>query len=508
MTTYMKIGIFFSLATVLIVVYMLKTAGSMATYDTYTLYVRFEDASGIIPESKVLMSGVMIGRVIDITIEDNVAVAELRLKSKVSVYQDAVAEKKTESVLGSSLIHIKPGREEPELKDGEYIKNVHTHTGMDIMMDKGRSAAERIDRLIENINTVFEKYVHNEDIDATVKSVARLTRDNAERLERNMKYIEYTLRNLAQITGKINRRSESEMERFALLVDKTTEMAERMNRLLEENNENVSESLTAIRDSLKAVTRELENSRQTIRNMESISSDVSDVTGKISRGEGSVGKILEDEKLYEDLKNITDKLSDYADSTLGMQVDVDFRMEYLPVNRTYKTHADLTLMPRKDRFYTIGIVDKPDGKTTQTTTSRRITFEDESGVREYNIVEEKEKRTDDVKFNLLIGRRFGPFSIKGGLIESEGGGGVDYSPLDYFSVSSEIFDFSKDKAPNLRIYSSFEPLFWTMEPFSWIYINAGTHDVLKDERDFFFGAGVHFTDNDLKSIIGSVPASP
>ena len=39
-----------------------------------------------------------------------------------------------------------------------------------------------------------------------------------------------------------------------------------------------------------------------------------------------------------------------------------------------------------------------------------------------------------------------------------------------------------------------------------IGFNGGVDDILwNEERDYFIGAGVRFTDNDIKSILGAIP---
>jgi phospholipid/cholesterol/gamma-HCH transport system substrate-binding protein len=76
----------------------------------------------------------------------------------------------------------------------------------------------------------------------------------------------------------------------------------------------------------------------------------------------------------------------------------------------------------------------------------------------------------------------------------------------------DAFNFSLEglRFPRLRATVRFTP-------FEHVYVNAGVDDVLNNPnrdlltnrllsgRDFFVGAGVYFTDNDLKSILPVIP---
>jgi phospholipid/cholesterol/gamma-HCH transport system substrate-binding protein len=45
-------------------------------------------------------------------------------------------------------------------------------------------------------------------------------------------------------------------------------------------------------------------------------------------------------------------------------------------------------------------------------------------------------------------------------------------------------------------------------PVNWIFINGGIDDIMGVyERDFFVGAGVRFTDQDLRGLVGFIPVN-
>jgi phospholipid/cholesterol/gamma-HCH transport system substrate-binding protein len=89
-----------------------------------------------------------------------------------------------------------------------------------------------------------------------------------------------------------------------------------------------------------------------------------------------------------------------------------------------------------------------------------------------------------------------------GLIESRAGAQVDYGLVEQrLWLSLEAFDFNRelDRDPHLRA-----SLRWDVTPN--VYLRGGYDDFLvRDYESFFVGAGVRWTDRDLKYLLGSVP---
>ena len=96
------------------------------------------------------------------------------------------------------------------------------------------------------------------------------------------------------------------------------------------------------------------------------------------------------------------------------------------------------------------------------------------------------------------------FTLRGGVIESSGGAGVDFELFNKISLSAEVFDFSQEKRPFLRAFANIYPFFdpSLSNPLNWIYVGGGVDNILvKEYRDYFFNMGLRFTDNDLKGIL-------
>ena len=497
MTRAVKIGIFFILCSCCAGIYMYKSADFFEG-DTKTYFALADDAMGLLRDSNVLVAGVVTGKLDKIGLENGKAKFTLKISKDLVIYENAKLEKVMESMLGTYVLALEPGDSSaPVLQENGYIKNVKTDSGMSAAMSK---VSDMMEKTNEMMNRVLE-HENQEKLNKIMDMLVRIAENTTQNVEGNMKMLSSVLKDMSEVMRKVNAKSDSEMERLSKILENTLQLTERMADISSGKDEELNKTLDDVRNSLKLIAEELAASRGAMQDVREITSNVNQITEKVANGEGTVGKLLTDDKLYEDIVKVSDKLTDYADTLLGMKVYVDAHSNYMVLNNSFKTYFDITLQPRKDRFYMLGVVDDPRGNVSHTTTTHTT---DVNGTT-YIVNDDKTVVTDNLKFNLQIGRIFGPVALRGGIFQNKAGFAVDYNPWKYVSLSAELFDFGNGGAPQLRLQGMARPLLWTMEPFSWLYLTAGGEDLANGERDFYFGLGLRFDDDDLKSIIPSVP---
>lgn len=505
MARNVKIGIFFIVVTVITAYYMMKSADWLAKGGTYRLYAYLDDATGLLEDSGILIAGVEVGKIEHIVLDGERAKLSLLIYDRVSVYRDAFLYKEMQSMLGTSMLLLNPGSDkEHPLRDGDWITNVQSKTGLNYTIDKAKVIANRTESIVNNIGEFVEREDFQRKISEMIDLLTKVSKASAQNVEANFALLRITLKNMAELTGKVNANFDHNLAQMEKLVANTIAITEKANKLLGDNDKAISESLQSVRDSLQALSSQIKDAQETINSAKAAMKNMEEITTRIKEGEGNIGKALKDDKLYEHLSNIAEKASDYADSTLGMQVHVDFHSEFRAVNQHFQNEFNLKLQPRNDRYYLIGVVDDPQGRTFEKTTVTEIT--DPAVTPSQRTVIEKEKKTDNgLKFNLQIARTFGDVTVRGGIFENHGGAAVDYLPWKYWQVSSEVFDFTSSDTPNLRAFTNIYPFRWsTVEPFNWLYLTGGADDILRNSaRDYFVGIGLTFTDNDLKGIIGT-----
>ena len=497
MTRALKIGIFFILCSCCAGVYIYKSADFFEG-DTKTYYALADDAMGLLRDSNILVSGVVVGKLDKIGLESGKAKFTLKISKEVPLYENAKLEKVMESMLGTYVLVLEPGDSSvPELKENDYVKNVKTDSGMSAAMNKVTDIMEKTDALMEK---VMERE-NQEKLNKIIDMLVRTTENTTQNVEGSMKMLSSVLKDMSEVMQKVNAKSDAEMEKLSKILENTLKVTDRIAEISDGKDEKLNQTLEDLRSSLKLIADELAASRGAMQDVREITSNVNQVTEKLANGEGTVGKLLTDEKLYEDIVKVSDKLTDYADTLLGMKVYVDAHSNYMVFNNAFKTYFDITLQPRKDRFYLLGVVDDPRGNVSHTVTTHTTDVDGTT----YIVEDDKTVVTDKLKFNLQIGRIFGPVALRGGIFQNKAGFGLDYVPWKYVSLSAEIFDFGSGGAPQLRVQGLARPFLWTMEPFSWLYITAGGEDLINGERDLYFGLGLRFDDDDLKSIVSTVP---
>jgi phospholipid/cholesterol/gamma-HCH transport system substrate-binding protein len=115
--------------------YMTITLGELGLFEdnTYPLTARFTQVTGLRSGSVVNMLGIEVGRVGQMTMDQDkqLAVVELRIQKGVKVYDDAIASIKTEGLIGDRYVSIDAGGSGAELKPGDTI--TETEAPADIM---------------------------------------------------------------------------------------------------------------------------------------------------------------------------------------------------------------------------------------------------------------------------------------------------------------------------------------------------------------------------------------
>ncbi|MFN9068249.1 MAG: MCE family protein, partial [Bdellovibrionales bacterium] len=109
-------------------------------------------------------------------------------------------------------------------------------------------------------------------------------------------------------------------------------------------------------------------------------------------------------------------------------------------------------------------------------------------------LDEKKTYKNKTKFTALYGMNFWDLTVRGGLIESSGGLGIDYHFFrKKLKFTMEAFDFGDT---NLRFQASYKV--------AWgLYVLAGFEDALDNQgkQSGYLGAGLFLTNDDLKLLL-------
>jgi phospholipid/cholesterol/gamma-HCH transport system substrate-binding protein len=100
--------------------------------NAYSLFARFTSVTGLRAGSLVYISGIEVGRVNELHMdqESQKAVVEMRIQKGIKIYDDAIASIRTEGLIGDMYLRIDPGGAGAQLKPGDSI--IETQPSVDI----------------------------------------------------------------------------------------------------------------------------------------------------------------------------------------------------------------------------------------------------------------------------------------------------------------------------------------------------------------------------------------
>ena len=133
------VGIFVLLGLAALVYLTVKLgAGEFVGGDTYTVEARFANTGGLSSGALVMLAGVNVGRVEEITLDpaDYSAIVEMRIRSGVKVPADTMASIKTSGLIGDKYIALAPGAEEEFLEPSARIIETESAVELESLISK------------------------------------------------------------------------------------------------------------------------------------------------------------------------------------------------------------------------------------------------------------------------------------------------------------------------------------------------------------------------------------
>jgi phospholipid/cholesterol/gamma-HCH transport system substrate-binding protein len=424
----------------------------------YILEAAFDSVAGLDTKSSVRMAGVKIGVVELVELEDSRARVTLRINPEVQIVRGTQATIKTMGLLGEKYVEFVPvkGRPRPEgspyYNRGERVQATISPSDVDKLVNQLSAIADDIKQVTASLSQVFGT-------------------------ERGARSMEDILNDLRQTTANIKDFS------YTLRGD-GSEVVMRMNELVASLNGVVGEN----RDNLKMT---MENIREASRSAELALASIENATRKIERGEGTIGKLVNDDSMYNNIDSAAKGISEFTSRAERMKTIIGFRGEYMfPESKTYAT---LELKPRMDQYYILEVTSDPFSKYDRTVTT---TTPGDTIV--------TERYEDELKFSLEFAKRWGNLALRIGLIESTGGiGGDFYAFDDRFKFSVDAWNFNSKEQNNENTHLKATVAYSLGKV---LYVNAGYDNALNSRRSApFLGLGIRFDDEDLKYLIGSMP---
>jgi phospholipid/cholesterol/gamma-HCH transport system substrate-binding protein len=472
-------------------------------YYSYKAY--FDDTSGLNAKAPIKIAGVEIGWVEEINLlADGKAQLIMRIQKNIKLAKNAYAMIHQDGLIGTKNLEIDPG--DPStgflLPGGTLSMPGRTPASVGELLDQFRDIATTIQDITASFKSVFASRKGEENMRVALNSIAVASdriADFSEVLQRTMRNNED---NLNYIVSDLKDSMQNLKEAIPTIKSDFHELAR-----------NLGKTSHQAGDAFSNVSDAAIQGRETLR-------EAGEVVEKINTGKGVLGKLINEEETYTDVKKTVRGFRDYVDKSTGLSIGIDMHSETMLRHTNSKGYFELRLRPNTDYFYQVQLCVDEKGSLT-----RDVIYTERQNQKGYVLkptelpiplewkvllaekVEVTTRRKNDLLLGLQFGKRFDRLAFRIGLFEGAFGAGCDYYvplPTDklHWITTLEAFDFRGWK----HLHHHRPHVKWLNRAFFFknIYSTFGLDDIFsKSSANPFIGGGIRFNDDDLKYFISA-----
>lgn len=492
----------------------------------YLIEAVFKTVSGLEEKAKVRIAGVLVGSVDRVFLRDGLAHVLIRLNDDAVVREDSVVSIASIGLLAEFYIDITAGSQTArKIRPGEVVVGkelidlnqlvaqlaevagtVKTLAGRisETWGGKDSSVARlmnNFDALVDRVNGLVD--ANRAGIHNAIAQIGGLTQETRGLVADNREELRATIANLRDFSATLNQRATD-------LSTQITATAADLRGAVAAGREDLKTLMDTLRsaaakaeraaDSLNSILQKVDtgqgtigrlvNDAGTLTGINRAVDQIGGVAEKINTGQGSLGRLVTDDKLIGKLETSVTSLNNFLTKADKIHLFLGYRGEYLARGGDLKNYVSVKIQPQPDKYYFLELVDDPAGKRSTTETTTEVQQSDGTySVSEKTTVDDLSK----LKYTVQFAKSYGDFTFRGGLLESRGGISLDYQPGgNALRFTVEGWDFGRDKGPHLKFTGRYQL-------YKDLYLNAGVDDWLESgNRSAFLGAGILFSDEDLK----------
>ncbi|KQS39797.1 MlaD family protein [Pedobacter sp. Leaf194] len=284
-----KVGILAAFAIALLIIgYNFLKGNSIFSSET-TLLARYTRVDGLTVSKPVLINGYQIGRVAKLQLEPGGTIlATLSINSKYEIPENSIARLEGTDLLGSKAIVMSLGNSKKMAEDG-FTLNANVEKGLMEQVQPVQKKAEliigKMDSILSSVNSILNPNFQK-NVDKSFNSIAG------------------TLASLETTSKKVDGLVGSESARIEAIFKNVEGITANLNN----NNKKISDILTNINtvtDKFAAA-----NFKETLDNANNAIADLQSVISGIKSGKGSLGLLLNDDKMYNNLNSASKNLDE------------------------------------------------------------------------------------------------------------------------------------------------------------------------------------------------------
>lgn len=297
MTTEFKVGVVVLIG-IAILFYMSFRVGrfGLVAEKGYIITAHFKNTAGLDNKSPVQVAGVDVGRVNKITLDKNMAKTAMTIKEDVKIPVDSRIAIKSFGILGDKYLEIMLGNATTYLKDGDELSNVVSYADYDEIFQNVSVAARNFGQTMDDIKQVLGEG-GKEDLRKSLSNISAASGDFRELLASNKGNVSKIVNNVAAASSKMGP-----------LADKADATLTQINTIVADVGEG------------KGTLGKLVKDDQLYNDAKDIVASLKAVSADIEQGKGTLGKLAKDDSLYieakETMKNVGQFTSALKDGNL------------------------------------------------------------------------------------------------------------------------------------------------------------------------------------------------
>lgn len=438
----------------------------------------FQQVAGLSLQSQVRVAGVKVGTVQEIKLEQGKARVIIGVPDDLPIYADASVQLSSLGILGEKYVDLNQGHSTTGPLAEEAIIPSREGVSLDNLMETLAGIGKDVRGVTSALNQSIGGEEGRQKLDEIVDNIRVLTGEFRAMAQENHGTVNATLANVEAISAELRERLPKLAQQF------------------EDLGRNLNEMVVDAKPEMKGMMTDI---RKLAQNFQSTSENLRSITDKINKGEGTIGKLLNDEATVKKINQAVDNVNELMGGLKTIELRLDMNAARWTKRGDSQAGLNIELAPRRDYWYALGLNSTPDGKIRERTSI--VTPIPGIATTTKEVVVDQ-TFTVSAQFAKRLGEHF---VVSAGIVENKGGGGAEFRAYeDRFRLGALAYDFTKrDDKPNprYRLTSSFQ--FW-----KGLYAQAGVQDLANPElRTFFAGGGVRWKDEDLKKLLGLLGSS-
>jgi phospholipid/cholesterol/gamma-HCH transport system substrate-binding protein len=465
-------------------------------------YTLVNNASGIVPKTHVKTNGVTVGKVDRVVLEGKKTKILFDVDDDVRIPEGSKIVIKEKGLLGDVFLEILRSDEEEDREDipeNGFIPPDDNHFSLSSLISVAGSMGADLKKITSSLAQVLAAEEGISQMKGTLANIKESTDHLKDILKDNKNDLREMIVHLKNVSRDLDGSHFSKMlENLRIASQDLREITQSGRDILAgDNKEKIQNIISSLDETLAHTKIAAEN--------------IKTVTQKIDRGEGTIGKLIHDEKMITEIQGAVEDVRSILRPATKLQVTVDYKGEML-ADASARNHMNLIFQTRPETFYLLGFSDAESAVEDEILESLS-TERDRASPDQSTPMTKTRKRTtkkDGIRFNLQYGKKWSPFQVRFGLFESRGGVGLDWDLLPKrLRLTLDVFDWDSKsyvrKHAHIKTYLSllfFNHFSLLGGVHDWTALDPKTGKIYRTPR-WFLGGGINFQDDDLKALFGT-----